>query len=95
MAYWSQSLSDKICSLYHKFLPEMIEVSQSIISDEDIKAFVKYRNDVTHGRHRIMTEKIARTAYSLSGLIYCCFLTRIGISTERIKTLFQNGNIIN
>lgn len=44
-------------------------------------------NDITHGKHRIMTEEIAITGFCLCGIIYFCVLERIGISREKIHEL--------
>ena len=96
MAYWTQPLSDRICTLYHKYQAEIINMlpNNSLISDNDIKAFVKYRNDITHGRHRILTQRLAETAYILCGVIYCSFLSRIGVENETILDLCKNRMIL-
>ena len=62
------------------------EIGISIREDE-IKDFVKYRNDITHGNHRVLDKRIACTAHLLSGLVYCSLLDRIGISREKIREL--------
>lgn len=63
--------------------------TQVIITDGLIKDFVKYRNDITHGKHRILEVGIAITAHNLCGLIYCCVLDRIGVTREKISELCQ------
>ena len=64
----------------------MLILNQSaiIIDDDAIKAFVKYRNDITHGSHRVLDVKIAITAHCLERLVYCCLLERIGVERSRI-----------
>ena len=57
------------------------------IGVDEINRLVKYRNSITHGRHRIIDEDIGVTAYILQGLVYCCILTRIGMDRETIKSL--------
>ena len=71
-----------------------VNKSRFIICDSDIKAFVKYRNDITHGRHRILDEIIAVTAHVLAGLVYCCLLNRIGMERSQILDLCKCGKIV-
>lgn len=84
---WSQPLSEKLCLLYHKYEQEINSLNETdfIISDVEIKAFVKYRNHITHGRNRTPDMAIGVTAFYLCGLIYCSILERIGISRDKIK----------
>lgn len=91
MAYWSFPLAEKLCALYQKYIEEMtsLNFSDCDIEEQDIKNFVKYRNTITHGRHQILTDRIATTAYFLCGLIYCCVLTRVGYSKDNLKQLCE------
>ena len=66
-----------------------LNFSDCDIEEQDIKNFVKYRNTITHGRHQILTDRIATTAYFLCGLIYCCVLTRVGYSKDNLKQLCE------
>jgi len=93
---WSRSASDQFCELYHRFEEEMLILNPSeiIISDDDIRQFVKYRNNITHGSFGVMDASIATTAYTLSGLIYCAFLNRIGVSQEKILYLCKNRQLL-
>ena len=93
---WSFPLAEKLIALYHTYEDEMRKVNKSrfIICDSDIKAFVKYRNDITHGRHRILDERIAVTAHVLAGLVYCCQLNRIGMERSQILDLCKCGKIV-
>lgn len=93
---WSFPLAEKLIALYHTYEDEMRKVNKSrfIICDSDIKAFVKYRNDITHGRHRILDERIAVTAHVLAGLVYCCLLKRIGMERSQIFDLCKCGKIV-
>lgn len=88
---WSFPLAEKLCDLYHKYEAEMVILNNSriVITDDLIRAFVKYRNDITHGKHRILEIGIAVTAHHMCGLVYCCILERIGIRSEDIKALCQ------
>ena len=84
--FWTLPAAEKICALFHKYDEEMLILNQSaiIIDDDAIKAFVKYRNDITHGSHRVLDVKIAITAHCLERLVYCCLLERIGVERSRI-----------
>lgn len=86
MSHWSFPLAEQLCALYQKYANEInsLNFSKYVIADADIKKFVKYRNTITHGRHQILTERVAVTAHLLCGLIYCCVLTRAGLSHENL-----------
>lgn len=94
--HWTMSASDRICALYHQYDTEMNILNQTdmSLSDEDIRSFVKYRNDITHGSYRVMNQKIALAAYLFQGLVYCCLLTRVGISRDRVTSLCCNKKIL-
>lgn len=87
ISHWSFSLAEKLCSLYHKYNDEILILNKSsvVITDQSIKEFVKYRNDITHGRYRTPDVHISLTAHYMRGLVYCCVLERIGISRAEIK----------
>ena len=92
--HWSMSASDKFCELYHQYEEELLVASANIISDDSIAQLVKYRNKITHGSYRVMDSDIAATAYVLSGLVYCAFLTRVGVSKENILRLCQEHKLL-
>lgn len=89
---WSFPMKEKNCALWHKYEQEMLILNKSTttITNEMIKEAVQFRNDITHGRHRILNTKIAITAHYLSGLVYCCILERIGLDRGKIKELCKN-----
>ena len=89
IGYWSFPLAEKLCALYKKYFREMLLLNQSeIVIDEDaIRSFVKYRNDITHGRHRTLDIAVAYTAFCLGGLVYCCILDRVGLDRQKIYNL--------
>lgn len=96
MQYWTMSASDKIIMLYKKY-DEVIQVlhPEGIpLMDDQISKLIKYRNDITHGRHRIMNNEIATTAFALQGLVYCCLLKRIGLNDEEIMTLSKDRKLL-
>ena len=97
MSHWSMAAADQIKELFQRYSEEMILVGEKDlldISDVDIDGFVKYRNDITHGSYRVMDRKIAVTAHFLAYLVYCCILTRIGVSREDIKFWIKEGRIL-
>lgn len=86
---WSFPLAEKLCALYKKYLREMLLLNQTRkpITEASIRAFVKYRNDITHGRHRTLDIEVATTAFYLGGLVYCCVLDRVGLERRKIYDL--------
>lgn len=86
---WSFPAKEKFCALWHKYEQKMLMLNNSTITvtDKMIEETVKFRNDITHGKHRVLNNKIALTAHYLSGLVYCCILERIGLDREKIIEL--------
>ena len=96
MSHWGMANSRKIFLLFLQnktYMDILKERDDLSCTEEDIAAFVKYRNDVTHGRYRTMDSVVATTAYVLIGLTYCCFLKRIGMKELELKKLFEEGRI--
>lgn len=97
MSHWSMAASDQIKELYHRYDEEMKLIADKalmVIEDDDIDRFVKYRNDITHGSYRVLDHKIAFTTHILACLVYCCILTRIGVSKENIYQWFNDGRLL-
>ena len=96
ISHWTMAASDQFKALYHMFDEEMQLANKSsfVISDDDIDAFVKYRNDITHGSYRVLDPKIGYTTYLMACLVYCCVLTRIGIPRADIKQWFSDGRLL-
>ena len=96
MSHWEMANSRRIYLLYKK-QEKYMQVFQKIMgmscSENTIASFVKYRNDVTHGRYRTLDSTIADTAYVLMALVYCCFLQRIGIGEDDLKKIFEENRI--
>lgn len=95
MSHWSMAAADQIKALYHLYDEEMTILNQSnrVYGDQEIEAFVKYRNDITHGSYRVMDATIAYMTYLLSRLVYCCVLTRIGVPREAITQWCRDGRL--
>lgn len=96
ISHWGMANSRKIYLLYKKqeeYMKILEERANLSCTEDDIAAFVKYRNDITHGRYRTLDSVMARTAYTLMALAYCCFLLRNGIKDDKLKFLFENNRI--
>ena len=94
--HWSKSAYETYCILYHKFDDAMLSYQQYMhpaVSDEDIRAFVKYRNGITHGTYQEVTQEIIRTTMTMEALVYCSILNRIEVPTQKIVELCSNKNI--
>lgn len=89
--HWGMASSDQITYLYNSYREILISVPvQFIITEKDIANFVKFRNDITHGRTRIINRNIAQTGVILEHLVYCCVLSRIGLTKECINKVFSH-----
>ncbi len=93
---WTMSASDRITILYHRYEHEMLLLNDTPfhITDEAIDEFVKYRNHITHGFHRVLDQQIAITAHVLQGLVYCCILKRVGMNDDAIRELCRNKKVL-
>ncbi|MBO4693609.1 MAG: hypothetical protein J5659_04375 [Clostridia bacterium] len=91
MSNWGDSLSDRVIKLYSEHITEILKLPMPgfNIDETAINQFVKYRNDITHGKHRVMTQDIANTAYAMGALSYCAFLSRIGLDSDKIAYLCE------
>ena len=84
----------KIQKLYEKHQKELsqligIRIIPTPATLDNFRHFVDYRNDITHGRYQIKDQKVSDIARILQKLIYCCLLTRLGMSSEEIQNLFH------
>ena len=92
---WSFTLAEKLIALYGLYDTEIKALNHFNyqVTDADLRAFVKYRNHITHGTHRVLDPGIAVTTHLLCGLVYCCLLKRIGLTQEKILELCQEKKI--
>ena len=89
--HWSLALCDKIKIMYHKYENEINLLSSNMENiDNAIELFVKYRNNITHGSYKVMDSTVANMTSLLTGLVYCNFLTRMGISRETLIKFCSN-----
>jgi hypothetical protein len=96
IAHWSMANSRKIFLLYQKnqeYMDILNRRAKLSCDEKDIESFVKYRNDITHGRYRTIDSVIAETYYTLMVLSYCCFLQRIGMKESELKKLLEENRI--
>ena len=96
ISHWGMANSRKIHLLYKRqdyYMKILKEKAQLSCTEEDIATFVKYMNDITHGRYSTLDSVVAETAYTLMALAYCCFLLRIGIKDDKLKFLFESNRI--
>ena len=88
VSYWSQPLAERAWEGWKQHEDEMRpflrRYSISIIQ-ENIQAFVKARNNITHNGFMGISDEVCTTAFALMGLVYCCALTRLGMKPEEIK----------
>lgn len=92
---WSFTLAEKLITLYSLYSTEIETLNHFSyqVTEKDLRAFVKYRNHITHGTHRILEPSIGVTTHLLCGLVYCCLLKRIGLPQEKILELCQEKKI--
>lgn len=92
ISHWGLASSDQIIYLYNIHWETLINVLVPFsITEKDISNFVKFRNDITHGRTRIINQNIVQTGVILEHLVYCCVLSRIGLTEEHIRKLFSHN----
>ena len=87
---WTISAFDKFSYLYHKYENSLKKLPihwDFDLTDDDIQAFIKYRNNITHGNNSRITDRIATTALIMEALVYCCLFHRIGVSDENIDKI--------
>ena len=93
IAHWSQSLSNQIIALWQKHKDAIDAISSRIsveLTEGKIEAFVKYRNDTSHGNSLVLSQDIANTAILLVCLIYCNVLSRSDMEEGKIVEICKN-----
>ena len=58
-----------------------------ITINDNVESFKSFRNKITHGGIRVFDENVVKTTQAMIGLVYCCFLERIGLDEDRIVKL--------
>ena len=101
LSHWSLPLREEIyaiCEKYRTYIVNMAfsryGINEYSLTRDDIKAFTTYRNNITHSSGTAMNITVVRTAFLLSGVVYCSILKRIGVSEDHINEFCANGMII-
>lgn len=88
ITHWSMTAAEKMIWLYQRFSDAMEDQSQrSCLSDADIRGFVRYRNNITHGNYSVLDRDVMRTTIALEKLVICSLLERIGVPHSTIIEL--------
>ena len=88
ITHWSKSAAEKMIWLYQKFSDAMEDKShRSCLSEDDIRGFVRYRNNITHGTYRESDHDVMRTTIALEKLVICSLLERVGVPRSSIIEL--------
>lgn len=86
--HWGMATAEQICYLYDHYKDSIKCIPpHTVLSEDDIDAFIKYRNDITHGSYRIGNRKTSTTGYALEALVYCRILSRAGMDDTSIHQL--------
>lgn len=93
---WDIPASERIIALYQKHEGNVVNIRpvHFFMNNTSIEEFIKYRNDITHGRYRQLNKSIAKTGFALIGLIYCCVLSRIGLNKETIDNISKKPRLL-
>lgn len=90
LAHWNNPLAERIIKAWN----EHVEILRPFLCrygidvfDEDINAFVKARNNVTHNGLISLDNKVVNTAFVLMALTYVCTLERMGMETKYIEDI--------
>ena len=96
IGHWGDTLGDKTIKaweLYKDVLKSFCVYYHIFITEDDIKSFVKARNNITHNGFNEIDYKLAETALIMTALVYYMALKRFGIEDDIIKDRFSNGLI--
>lgn len=96
LSHWGMANSRKIYLLYLKnkqYMDIYKNINNISCTEAGIETFVKYRNDITHGRYRTLDLNIVEVAYTLIALSYCSFFQRLGMQEADLKRLFEQNRI--
>ncbi len=92
--HWSLTAFERIALLFQNYREELAEYHTKWyydINEEDIQAFVKYRNNITHGKYQNLTQQITDCTKSMQVLVLCSLLDRASVSRDTIKKLCAYG----
>lgn len=92
ISHWGDSLADRAIEAWYQneaFLRPWLSLIGISISEKDIAAVVKARNDITHRGFQNIDENIAQTAFVMIGIIYVLALKRLKVKDGIIKDLMN------
>lgn len=93
IANWGFAASDRIKALYTMFGTEMYLLHGGRLTDDEIDEFVKYRNNITHGKYQEITPSISKTTNYMKSLVICSFLSRMGMTKDTLLSICRNKQI--
>ena len=85
---WTIPAKKQVWSIYENnfdIIQHICDKKGVYLSYKQVSDFIKFRNDITHGKFPHFTEEIVNTAYVLKILIYVSLLKRIGLEDDVIK----------
>ena len=84
---WNGTTREEIIALFNKYRSYMDNyfAFEATIDEKDIGAFVKYRNDISHGNYRVMNSQIRKTTLAMKVLVYLSLLHRSGVPYEQLN----------
>lgn len=93
MKNWNATLANRIEALYKPYESIMNKIFDLYMGCDNfsIKAFVKYRNNISHGTALFPDKTVGYTTMVLRTVVYCSFLSRIGLSLKAIEEKMING----
>jgi hypothetical protein len=83
----SGALADRIEKCFSEHESELTER----LNPNQIAQIVSYRNVITHGSYMPLDIELAKTAYVLMKLVYCCVLKRIGLNENMIHHMMMKN----
>ncbi len=97
ISHWSYPLSSKIIDLCNSYDEIIKKVScngnrynkVNRVDEDSVKAFVKYRNNISHGNMGILDIDIAKIAINLEAVIYISILKRAGVNDKKIVNIIS------
>ncbi|MBR2278348.1 MAG: hypothetical protein IJ872_03945 [Eubacterium sp.] len=86
---WSYPFAEKISNLIERHKEAFSELYQLDVStvNDNVESFKRFRNKITHGGINVFDENVVKTTQAMIGLVYCCFLERVGLDEDKIVKL--------
>lgn len=93
MSHWNVTLRQRIEALFEIHRSSIEKIASDGINEEafSIREFVKYRNNISHGKSSVPNKLICNTTIILRILVFCSFFTRLGLAKEQIDEILTKG----